>query len=72
MTGAHAQHDGSQQRRWLVLVAMTGSLAMIFVDMTVVGVALPKIGGALGMGDAGQAWLPADAGVADGARRSHR
>ena len=57
MSGAHAQHDGSQQRRWLVLVAMTGSLAMIFVDMTVVGVALPKIGGALGMGDAGQAWI---------------
>lgn len=53
----HHAHDGSQQRRWLVLVAMTGSLAMIFVDMTVVGVALPRIGASLGMGDAGQNWI---------------
>ena len=53
----HHAHDGAQPRRWLVLVAMTGSLAMIFVDMTVVGVALPRIGSALGMGDAGQNWI---------------
>ncbi|MFO0826831.1 MAG: MFS transporter [Phycisphaerales bacterium] len=30
-------------RRWLVLLAMTGSLAMIFLDVTVVGVALPSM-----------------------------
>ena len=53
----HHAHDGSQQRRWLVLVAMTGSLSMIFVDMTVVGVALPRVGASLGMGDAGQNWI---------------
>ena len=53
----HHAHDGSQPRRWLVLLAMTGSLAMIFVDMTVVGVALPRIGGALAMDDASQNWI---------------
>ena len=57
MSAPAAHHDGSQPRRWLVLVAMTGSLAMIFVDMTVVGVALPKIGGSLGMAEADQAWI---------------
>ena len=57
--GHHAQlaHDGAQSRRWLVLLAMTGSLAMIFVDMTVVGVALPRIGSALGMSDTEQTWI---------------
>ena len=53
----HHGHEGEQPRRWLVLLAMTGSLAMIFTDMTVVGVALPRIGGSLGMGDAGQNWI---------------
>ena len=57
MTAPTGQFEGAQGRRWLVLAAMTGSLSMIFIDMTVVGVALPKIGGALGMGDAGQAWI---------------
>jgi MFS family permease len=36
---------------------MTGSLAMIFVDMTVVGVALPRMGSALSMSDVDQAWI---------------
>jgi EmrB/QacA subfamily drug resistance transporter len=53
----HHAHDGAQSRRWLVLVAMTGSLSMIFVDMTVVGVALPRIGASLGMDDAAQGWI---------------
>jgi len=52
-----AAHDGAQPRRGLVLLAMTGSLSMIFVDMTVVGVALPRIGASLGMDDVGQAWI---------------
>jgi EmrB/QacA subfamily drug resistance transporter len=47
----------AQPRRWLVLLAMTGSLSMIFVDMTVVGVALPSIGRSLAMGVQGQAWI---------------
>lgn len=49
--------DGIQSRRWLVLFAMTGSLAMIFVDMTVVGVALPRIGSALSMSAVDQTWI---------------
>jgi EmrB/QacA subfamily drug resistance transporter len=57
MTAPPGQHDGAQGRRWLVLAAMTGSLSMIFIDMTVVGVALPRIGAGLGMADGGQAWI---------------
>lgn len=53
----HADPAGAQPRRWLVLLAMTGSLSMIFVDMTVVGVALPSIGRSLSMGVQGQAWI---------------
>lgn len=53
----HAASDGAQPRRGLVLLAMTGSLSMIFIDMTVVGVALPRIGASLGMDDVGQAWI---------------
>ena len=53
----HAAGDGEQPRRGLVLLAMTGSLSMIFIDMTVVGVALPRIGASLGMDDVGQAWI---------------
>ena len=53
----HAVGDGAQPRRGLVLLAMTGSLSMIFIDMTVVGVALPRIGASLGMDDMGQAWI---------------
>ena len=53
----HLAADGVQQRRWLVLLAMTGSLAMIFVDMTVVGVALPRMASALSMSDVDQAWI---------------
>jgi hypothetical protein len=52
-----AAPDGAQARRGLVLLAMTGSLSMIFIDMTVVGVALPRIGASLGMDDVGQAWI---------------
>jgi MFS family permease len=57
MTAPTGQFEGAQGRRWLVLAAMTGSLSMIFIDMTVVGVALPRIGASLGMEDGGQAWI---------------
>lgn len=36
---------------------MTGSLSMIFIDITVVGVALPQIRADLGMSDAGLNWV---------------
>ncbi len=44
-------------RRRLILVAMTGSLAMIMMDTTVVGVALPEIGRDLGLSESGLAWV---------------
>lgn len=42
---------------WLVLAAMTGSLAMVFLDATIVGVSLPAIQQDLGLGVAGGAWV---------------
>ncbi|MDI9410842.1 MAG: MFS transporter, partial [Bacteroidia bacterium] len=42
---------------WLVLAAMTGSLAMVFLDATIVGVSLPTIQHDLGLGVAGGAWV---------------
>ncbi len=42
---------------WLVLAAMTGSLAMVFLDATIVGVSLPTIQHELGLGVAGGAWV---------------
>jgi len=53
MTPSHDQAP----RRGLVLVAMTGSLSMIFVDITVVGIALPEIGRDLSLGDTGLNWV---------------
>ncbi|MBL9141309.1 MAG: MFS transporter [Phycisphaerae bacterium] len=53
---SHASPE-AHPRRWWVLLAMTGSLSMIFVDMTVVGVSLPSIGGSLGMDVVGQTWI---------------
>ncbi|MBM4113548.1 MAG: MFS transporter [Phycisphaerae bacterium] len=44
-------------RRGLTLVAMTGSLAMIFIDITVVGVALPRIGADLAMDETTLPWV---------------
>ena len=52
----HAPDLTPTQRR-LILVAMTGSLAMIMMDTTVVGVALPEIGRDLGLGEASLAWV---------------
>ena len=43
--------------RWLVLVAMTGSLSMIMLDQTVVTVALPSITRDLPLSPSGQQWV---------------
>ena len=44
-------------RRWLVLVAMTGSLSMIMLDQTVVAVALPAMARELPLSPHGQQWV---------------
>jgi EmrB/QacA subfamily drug resistance transporter len=44
-------------RRWLLLLALTGSLSMIFVDITVTAVAGPAMGAALGLDARGVAWI---------------
>ena len=49
--------DMSPLKRRVILLAMTGSLAMIFMDSTVVGVALPSIGTALELGEASLYWV---------------
>jgi EmrB/QacA subfamily drug resistance transporter len=43
--------------RWLVLIAMTGSLSMILLDQTVVAVALPKMTRDLPLSASGQTWV---------------
>jgi EmrB/QacA subfamily drug resistance transporter len=48
---------GAPANRWLVLVAMTGSLSMIMLDQTVVTAALPAMSDDLGLGPAGQQWV---------------
>ena len=40
-----------------MLLALTGSLSMIFVDITVTAVAGPTIGAALGLNESGVAWI---------------
>ncbi len=47
----------SPRRRALILVAMTGSLSMIMMDTTVVGVALAEIGRDLGLSESQLAWV---------------
>ncbi|MCE2884839.1 MAG: MFS transporter [Planctomycetaceae bacterium] len=50
-------HDPRPPRRGLILLALTGSLSMIFVDLTVTAVAGPKIGADLGLSPTGIAWI---------------
>jgi len=49
--------ESPNPRRWLVLLALTGSLSMIFVDITVTAVAGPAIGEALALGAQGVSWI---------------
>ena len=53
MTDASAPNP----KRWLVLLALTGSLSMIFVDITVTAVAGPEIGREFGLGENGVSWI---------------
>lgn len=46
----------TSDRKWITLVAMTGSLSMIMLDSTVLGVALPSIQRELHIDGAMQAW----------------
>ena len=55
-TSPAATPDAPSPHRWLVLLAMTGSLAMIFLDVTVVGVALPSVQSDLGLGPSELRW----------------
>ncbi len=47
----------SDNRRWWVLATMTGSLSMIMIDQTVVGVALPSMQRGLGLSATGVQWV---------------
>ena len=57
MDPADRTNPMSPLKRRVVLLAMTGSLAMIFMDSTVVGVALPAIGESLGLGEQSVFWV---------------
>lgn len=49
--------QGAPANRWLVLIAMTGSLSMIMLDQTVVTVALPAMSRDLPLTPTGQQWV---------------
>lgn len=48
---------GAVRNRWLVLVAMTGSLSMVMLDQTVVTIALPTMSRDLHLSSTGQTWV---------------
>jgi EmrB/QacA subfamily drug resistance transporter len=47
----------AENRKWWILVTMTGALSMILIDETVVSVALPTIERDLGMSQTGLQWV---------------
>jgi EmrB/QacA subfamily drug resistance transporter len=49
--------SAGDNRRWWVLATMTGSLSMIMIDQTVVGVALPTMRVDLGLSSTGVQWV---------------
>src|SRR6266576_6721463 len=49
--------DPPSRRRWLALVALAAAQFMVFLDETVVNVALPSIKGDLGFSQATLAWV---------------
>jgi MFS family permease len=49
--------SAGDSRRWWVLATMTGSLSMIMIDQTVVGVALPTMRVDLGLSSTGVQWV---------------
>ena len=52
----HAPEHGAP-RKWVTLLAMTGSLCMIMLDISVVGVSLPTIQADLGLGEVQTQWV---------------
>ncbi|NBX24520.1 MAG: DHA2 family efflux MFS transporter permease subunit [Planctomycetes bacterium] len=52
----HAPEQGAP-RRWLTLLAMTGSLCMIMLDISVVGVSLPTMQAELGLSEVQTQWV---------------
>lgn len=57
MNAAETDPIMSPARRRLILLAMTGSLSMIMIDITMVGVALPEIGRDLQLDGNGLEWV---------------
>ena len=52
----HAPEQGAP-RKWLTLLAMTGSLCMIMLDISVVGVSLPTMQASLGLTEVQTQWV---------------
>ncbi|MER8184924.1 MFS transporter [Kitasatospora sp. NPDC094015] len=57
LAGPRTETGRPQRAAWLVLAAMTGGLAMIMLDQTVVTVALPTMARDLGLSASGQQWV---------------
>jgi MFS family permease len=57
MRGVTHPIETGAPRKWLTLLAMTGSLCMILLDVTVVGVSLPAIQADLHLSDVQTQWV---------------